>query len=513
MGEFARINDKILGDPAAATITTQPPVHNDGSEIDEICVLVRNRLYDCIKTHRECGQSNNSGTEPSLPTRVLYVKNATSYHNSVKLVQTFGATGTYCALSHCWGPADKLPIRTLKGNIQDHYSDIPLTALPRTFREAAILTQKLGIDYLWIDSLCIQQDDADDWRREAASMGLLYQQATLVIAAAGSEDPTGGLFICERSPKIALQLPYAREGNSNGGTFNLAIRSPSMRPFCVYPSPLQDRAWALQESYLAQRIVLFAGRGVDWRCMTCECDESGSSDDLGLYEHLNWFVLLRVYSEKKLTRPSDRLAALQGIVNEESKRRDDIFLSEGVWEKEIPQHLLWYQTSLLAPGDPALPSWSWAATEGSKYWICDPTWDYELQYDYSCVVIQRSQPAHLSVSGDLIQAEVGWLEMNICCASRCRRHLEDRSGVLLDFAQAHLLQTDQGIIGMATLDHNEESSISTDHSTLKLCILSKVVNEGCNLKPSKVAKTSETSMPGYTGPCCLDVSLPPANKR
>lgn len=482
------------------------------SEIDQICALVRNRLYDCIKTHPECGHGNTSGTEPRLPTRVLYVKNATSYPNSVRLVQTFGATGAYCALSHCWGPVDKLPIRTLKGNIQDHYSGIPLTALPRTFREAAILTQKLGIDYLWIDSLCIQQDDAADWRREAAYMGLLYQQATLVIAATGSEDPTGGLFICERSPRISLQLPYACKGNENGGAFNLAVRSP-----CVQqnPHPLQERAWALQESYLAQRLALFTGRGVDWRCKTCECDESGYFDDLGLYEHLDWFVLLRVYSEKNITRPSDRLAALQGIVNEERKRRDDIFLSEGVWEKQIPQHLLWYQTSPLAPGDPALPSWSWAATEGSKYWICDPTWgDYELQYDYSCVVMQRSQPAHLSVSGDLVQGKVGWAEMNICCATKCRGNLEDRSGVLLDFgceAQTHLLKTDQGVIGIATLDQHEGSSVSTDHNTLKLCILSKVVNEGYNLKLSKVAKTSDTSMSGYV-PCYLDVSLPPAEK-
>ena len=331
---YALITDEILGDPAAATITTQPPIHKDKSEIDQICSLVRSRLHDCITTHVECGPSSGPGAEPRLPTRVLYVKNATSYDHSVRLVETYGATGAYCALSHCWGPIDRQPIRTLKRNIHTHYSGIPLTALPRTFREAVILTHGLGIDYLWIDSLCIQQDDDNDWSREAASMGPLYQQATLVIAAAGSEDPTGGLFVCERSQEISLQLPYGTRG-----VFNLACRtpSPSMRPFTDdYRGPLQERAWALQEFYLAQRMALFVGHGVNWRCYSCECDESGADDDLGLYEHLGWFVLLKIYTRKKLTRQSDRMVALQGIVDEERKSRDDVFLSEGMWEKEIP---------------------------------------------------------------------------------------------------------------------------------------------------------------------------------
>lgn len=503
MGSSAPSTNKRLGDPAAVTITTQPPVHKDESEIDQICALVRNRLSDCITTHPECGQSDTSGTEPKLPTRVLYVKNATSFHDSVRLVQTHGETGAYCALSHCWGPVDRQPIRTLKRNIQDHYSGIRLTALPRTFRDAVILTENLGIDYLWIDSLCIQQDDEEDWRHEAAFMGPLYQQATLVIAAAGSEDPTGGLFICGRSPRVSLQLPYTSKG-----AFNLAIRSPSMRPLTDdYPRPLQERAWALQEFYLAQRIVLFIEHGVNWRCSSCECDESGADDDLGLYEHLGWFVLLKHYSRKRLTRPSDRMVALQGIVNEESKRRDDTFLSEGMWEKEIPQHLLWYRTSVLAPGDPALPSWSWGATEGSKKWICDPTWDREPQYDYSCVEIRRFQPAHLSVTGDLVRAVLVWTEINVWLCVRGENDLVHSLGILLDFPQTHLLQSDEGILGFATLDQNEETSSSTDHNTLEFCILSKAVNEGYTLETSESSKTSNTPIPGCSVVHCLEVSL------
>lgn len=498
-GEFARGPHKVLGDPAAATITTQQPFHKDESEIDQICALVRIRLYECIAAHPKCGQ-NTTGTEPKLPTRVLYVKDATSYNNSVRLVQSCGATGAYCALSHCWGPVERQPIRTLAGNIQDHYSGIRLTALPRTFQEAVFLTQRLGIHYLWIDSLCIQQDDEYDWRREAASMGPLYEQATLVIAAAGSEDSTGGLFICERSSEITLKLPYPGNGTKDGGSFNFAFRRSPMG--LRVNSPLQERAWALQESYLARRIVLFGDHGVDWRCLTCECDELGSHADLALHEHMGWFTLLRVYSGRKLTWPSDRLPALQGIVNNEGKGKKDTFLSEGVWEKEIPEHLLWHRISVLACGDSALPSWSWAATEGSKDWIYESIFRDGVHYDHSCVVMKKSQPAHLSVSGDLVQGKVGWAQMKVCCMSRCQNYLLGKEGPEVFLDQTHLLQSDDGILGFAALDRNEEPCCSTDHSTLEFCILSKTKTLVISEKPGIIYP--EVSEP------CLDVSLPSA---
>lgn len=278
-----------------------------------------------------------------------------------------------------------------------------------------------------------------------------------------------------------------------------------------YYGPLQERAWALQEFYLAQRIVLFMEHGVNWWCNSCECDESGADDDLGLYEHLGWFVLLKHYSRKKLTRPSDRVVALQGIVTEESKRRDDTFLSEGLWEKEISQHLLWYRTSVLTPGDPVLPSWSWAATEGSKKWICDPTWDCEPQYDYSCVEIQRFQPGHLSVSGDLVRAVAGWTEINVWLCNGSEKYLVPSLGILLDFPQTHLLQSDEGILGFAALDQNGKNSSSTDHNTLEFCILSKVMNDGYTLETSESSETSNTPISGCSVPCCLEVSLGAAN--
>ncbi|KAL1614246.1 hypothetical protein SLS54_009896 [Diplodia seriata] len=67
----------------------------------------------------------------------------------------------YAALSHCW--VNHVPLRALKANIQDLQREIQEEELPRTFRDALAVTRQLGIPYLWIDSLCIIQDDKEDW--------------------------------------------------------------------------------------------------------------------------------------------------------------------------------------------------------------------------------------------------------------------------------------------------------------------------------------------------------------
>lgn len=460
---------------------------------------------------------------------MLYVKTATSYQNSVRLVQTNSAIGKYCALSHCWGPVDKQPIRTLKENIQDHYSGIPLGALPRTFREAVILTRSLGIDYLWIDSLCILQDDDDDWAHEAASMGPLYQQATLVIAAAGSQDPTGGLFIQERFPKIAIQLSYTGQTGQDSGTFNMALQSPAVPT--ANQGPLQQRAWALQEWHLAQRIVFFMPEGfglpggISWRCDTLERDENGHAADLGIYEDEDWLTLLGSYSEKKLTRQSDRLVALEGILSEERKQRPYKFLTEGVWEKDIPQQLLWLRTSVLIYDTPSLPSWSWASTEGSKFWISSIPCGLDLNYD--CVKIKRSRPGRLSVSGDVVKAStVRWTEMNNCCFSTFKAKsptgyyhptsdfFETQRDVLPRFdyvegePQTILLQKGEGILGFAVMDQEEGFYSSTAYQTLECCIMGKALSDEDSSDLPETSEASGRCLSVSPDLCYRDASLP-----
>ena len=87
----------------------------------------------------------------------------------------------YAAPSHCWGSVQPL---TLNTHTKHHLEEgLPLDAFPKTFQDAFRVIQQLAIPYIWIDSLCIVQDDHDDWVHESARMCDVYGNAHLTIAA------------------------------------------------------------------------------------------------------------------------------------------------------------------------------------------------------------------------------------------------------------------------------------------------------------------------------------------
>ncbi|KAK0727277.1 heterokaryon incompatibility, partial [Lasiosphaeria miniovina] len=90
--------------------------------------------------------------------------------------------GKYAALSHCWGSPGQQPFTTTADNLASRQSGIDFQHLPPTFRDAVIVASELGVQNLWIDSLCIIQDDADDWARESIRMAAVYGKAHVTIA-------------------------------------------------------------------------------------------------------------------------------------------------------------------------------------------------------------------------------------------------------------------------------------------------------------------------------------------
>jgi len=289
----------------------------------------------------------------------------------VKLIESDGREGQYCALSHCWGAADKRPLRTTQANLHSHLTDIPFTQLPKTFKDAVLLTRSIGIDYLWIDSLCIVQDNTQDWLSEAKRMGDVYRDAYLVIAAAGANDATEGLFISERPRTGISKVPYTSEGATQG-TFNIcSIPLAGTKP---EHGPLHTRAWAYQEKHLAQRIMFFMPNKMFWQCGTYMASEKGTSVGVDDYSRdMPWPDLLSEYTSKRLTKSRDRLYALRGIVDKVQKLREDDFRHEyGVWADGLHEQLLWRQTETV-PEDESLdiPTWSWASIGGRKIW-CVP---------------------------------------------------------------------------------------------------------------------------------------------
>jgi hypothetical protein len=100
----------------------------------------------------------------------------------------------YACLSHCWGSGADI-VKTLGDNLQTHLSEgIRIDVLPATFKDAVEICRRLHIAFLWIDSLCIIQDNEDDWRMQAASMADIYENSRITIAASAAKDSTEGCF-------------------------------------------------------------------------------------------------------------------------------------------------------------------------------------------------------------------------------------------------------------------------------------------------------------------------------
>lgn len=115
---------------------------------------------DCLQNHGACHRVSEHAENPSRLLRI--VCDATIF----RLICTLQTTKyEYVALSHRWGNILQ-PVLTLNANLEERMRGISIETLPATFRDAIRVTKSLGYEYIWIDSLCIVQDDKVDWERE-----------------------------------------------------------------------------------------------------------------------------------------------------------------------------------------------------------------------------------------------------------------------------------------------------------------------------------------------------------
>jgi hypothetical protein len=221
-----------------------------------------------------------------LPTRVIDVA-AMEDDSKVRLFETAGSTKAHwVALSHCWGDKKNHPPKTTRANLCQHLNSIPILSLPKTFQDAVVTTRALGFRYLWIDSLCIVQDDEDDWHHESRMMTTIYEHATLTLAASDAIDSTRGLFLERPYAKIgfpSIHMPFITRDKTSGrrmtlGNYSISLdwrQEPFMKHMDPMFSPIYLRGWCTQELILSRRVVHFLNEGMVWVCKEKAVDETG----------------------------------------------------------------------------------------------------------------------------------------------------------------------------------------------------------------------------------------------
>ncbi|RGP62657.1 het-domain-containing protein [Fusarium sporotrichioides] len=383
-------------------------------------------LRRCRESHIDCRRLHDS-TDPILPTRVLDVTGGTLDDPKVKLIETSRMKrGTYCALSYCWGKSRC--VTTTKANLVNHKHDIPVATLPRTIRDAVLATRGLEINYLWVDSLCIVQDDTDDWSSEAAIMGDVYANATLTISTLSGTDCDDGLFTPHsfRQPYVLpFPIPPTPDRASNTRWVVPAVQPPVKENNAgmlelPFRGPIHSRGWTFQEQMLSTRILWFGQGHVQWECLSKFAVDS-SPDSMGHYEypsyksgeprrtrrmkgHLQrsfkikatlsqseqqdnaigrgtsseeddpvdayteWETLVAEYTTRSLTKESDRIPAILGLANVMGPMFECDFLM-GIWKgKHFLRSLLWQvqtaSTCTALQSSNSYPSWTWASKSG-----------------------------------------------------------------------------------------------------------------------------------------------------
>ncbi|CAH0037179.1 unnamed protein product, partial [Clonostachys rhizophaga] len=341
--------------------------------------LLRHWLNSCDNSEDHRYWGCHRGSNSVLPSRVLDVGEGPNSTVLRLYCSQPNEQADYIALSHCWGnlpPKYLNQVRTLKSNIAKRVDQIDMGDLPQNFRDAITVTRQLNKRYLWIDSLCIIQDDPSDWEREAKKMETVYTMAYCTLAASSAQDSTVGFLEPRPSRRYFAinrtgEMPYyVCEPIDN---FNRDVES----------SALNSRGWVFQERCLSKRTIHFTNTQTYWECgigVHCETltlmyklGDPAFPSTIGYGVHASeWdFVklLIQKYTQLNLTKPEDRALAFLGIEQRfEKELCTDI--KHGLAEKFLHRGLLWQRAGnsplkrIKYPNDRNIPSWSWMAWNG-----------------------------------------------------------------------------------------------------------------------------------------------------
>lgn len=330
---------------------------------------VKNWIDDCNSNHTKC----SSRPRDFMPTRLLHIS-GTGKEPTVRLSNDHPFV-PYAALSYCWG-ADQ-PAKTTRAKVGSYLNSVDFSTLPSTIQDAAIVTRGIGLSYLWVDAICIVQDDFNDVMEQLAQMHAIYHCSWVTIAAAEALTCNHG-FLQPRAQWQPIRM-RARLDENDPSDVLLVPQGKSWRS----EAPLFRRGWTMQETLLSSRILLYGQRELIFLCLEGERCEGDVPSDIryfqtffdpgsNLYVQLDhpdsWGYLVSAYSQRLLAVEEDKLLGIAALAENYGKTRAVGDYLAGMWRENFLEQCLWTTEPFPAVGREAkrperyrAPSWSWAS--------------------------------------------------------------------------------------------------------------------------------------------------------
>lgn len=332
--------------------------------------------------HHKCGKSGKA--LPFLPDRVIWIE--ANNESRIQLVEPWRARARYVAVSYCWGPVGPNTFLTNADTLQARKSGIEFNDLPQLFQDVIRTARALGIEYIWIDRLCIIQGDDKDFKSQASKMGEIYGNATLAIAAASATTERDRILVPREDKWLSVDhsLNLSEVSCLITRSRRLWHRLGKEKDGGDY-GRISTRAWIWQERLLAPRTVFFTPGGLKFECRYHSVWEGFNKGRIGhswsaqldSVTQISWTKLVEEYMGRDISRPSDRLYAIDAVMQRiQQVTKWSPFW--GLWEDTLIQCLAWASKGSPRNGGPALrgghkcrpnpgqyaPTWSWASVDG-----------------------------------------------------------------------------------------------------------------------------------------------------
>lgn len=351
-------------------------------------------LNRCRQRHKLCETGTSYTPRRVLDLGDLHLPPAVRLHEPSP-----GEELDYLCLSYRWSSTPTL--QTLKSNMEEHKLAIPWDRLPIAFQQLCSVARRLRLRYVWIDALCIVQDDTHDKAVDIAVMASIFEAAELTIVSAWADGPEQGLF-SDLGDFSHREFTVTTE---DGVTQPVYVRK-RLPHFEDGRLPCLQRGWIYQELFLSPRIVFFLRNEIAWQCQDhteCQCSPSqevrvwepgmqaGALDLVRVYEKLRilngvrrviqeqqtfspsdaaayWWSHIYQYTRCQLSDPTDKLPAIQGLATRMAPELRLGSYIAGMWEKSLIFDLGWWTSPRgTRPAAWRAPTWSWASIDGKVY--------------------------------------------------------------------------------------------------------------------------------------------------